>query len=144
MNLRPTLKQWAWLYAAGFLFVVIVSHAPGCTDASGKLFGLFKIDPFDDIFHLVSGLLAVLVAFLPRWRALYFKLVGIPYALDAITGLFFSREFLNMDIFTKGLGGPNFTVVGLLNNAPHILIAGVAFWVGFVYSKRELAVQRPQ
>lgn len=138
MSLKfSTIQKFALLYGAMFLFVVTISHWPGLTDSEGRLMGLFKIDPIDDIFHLLSGIAAVIVGFKSvHWSKIFFIVVAIPYGLDAITGLLFSREFLNLDVFTQGLGSPNFGLTNILINLPHVLITVVALWVGLSFSKR--------
>ncbi|MDB5259385.1 MAG: hypothetical protein JWO73_593 [Candidatus Taylorbacteria bacterium] len=135
---KISVIQWlALFYALNFLFIVALSHWPGFTDAQGRLLGLFYIDPIDDVFHLLSGLLAVVVAFKShKWSVNYFKWVGIPYGIDAITGLFFSREFLNGDVFVHGLGGVDFSMRALEVNLPHILIVATMLWIGFWLAKR--------
>jgi hypothetical protein len=131
------IQKFAFFYGAMFLFVVTLSHWPGLTDAQGRLMGLFKIDPIDDIFHLLSGIAAVVAGWKSiSWSKVFFILVAIPYGLDAITGLFFSREFLNLDVFTQGLGAPNFSLSNILINLPHVLITVVALWIGLSFSKR--------
>ena len=45
------LTTLAWVYTVGFVGVFLITHAPGFTDADGFLFGLFKIDPIDDVVH---------------------------------------------------------------------------------------------
>jgi hypothetical protein len=138
MSLKfSTIQKFALLYGVMFLFVVTISHWPGLTDAQGRLMGLFKIDPIDDIFHLLSGIAAVIVGMKSiRWSKIFFIVVAIPYGLDAITGLLFSREFLNLNVFTEGLGAPNFSVSNILINLPHVLITIVALWIGLSFSKR--------
>ena len=138
MTKKHSPIQWlAWFYSANFLFIVTLSHWPGLTDPQGRLLGLFAIDPVDDIFHLVSGLLAALVAWKSReWSLNYFKYAGIPYAIDAVTGLFFSTEFLNGDAFTKGWGHADFSLDNILLNGPHVLIAASMLWIAFWLSKR--------
>ena len=132
-----TIQKFAFLYGVMFLFVVAISHWPGLTDAEGRLMGLFKIDPIDDIFHLLSGIAAVIAGFKSvHWSKIFFIVVAIPYGLDAITGLLFSREFLNLNVFTQGLGAPDFSVSNILINLPHVLITIVALWVGLSFSKR--------
>ncbi len=92
---------------------------------------MFFIDPIDDIFHLLSGVGAVVAALHSSlWSRWYFILVAIPYGLDALTGLLFSRQFLNLDVFTMGLGGPDFSVPNILVNLPHIALTVLALWIG--------------
>lgn len=135
------LRRLAWVYAAGFLGVFLITHAPGCTDADGNLFGLFKIDPIDDIVHLLSGLAGAIVA----WRApgaipAYFKAIGILYGLDALVGLAMSRGVLDLSVLTRGPGAPDLSLTNWAINLPHVIIAGIALVVGF----RGRAVSRPQ
>lgn len=138
MAKKSSVIQWlAWFYCANFLFIVTLSHWPGLTDRQGRLMGLFAIDPVDDIFHLLSGLLAGFAAWKShRWSVNYFKWAGIPYGLDAITGIFFGVEFLNGDICTVGPSGPNLSLRNVLVNTPHILIPVTMFVIGFWLSKR--------
>ena len=131
------IQKWAWFFAANFIFIVVISHWPGFTDANGRLFGLFAIDPIDDIFHFLSGLVAAIVALHShKWSTWYFKIAGIPYGIDAITGLFFNREFLNGDVFTQGLGSPNFALTNIAVNFPHILILASMLWLGYFFAPR--------
>lgn len=126
------LRRLAWVYAAGFVGVFLITHAPGCTDANGYLFGLFKIDPIDDIVHLLSGVAGAIVAWrVPRALAPYFKAIGIFYGLDALVGLAMSRGVLDLSVFTRGPGAPDLSLTSWAINAPHIIIAGVALIVGF-------------
>lgn len=143
MKNKFTVIQWiAWFYCANFLAIVILSHWPGLTDAEGRLLGFFAIDPIDDIFHLISGLAAGVCAWRShRWSVNYFKWAGLPYLIDAITGLCFGVESLNGDIFTEGIRGPNFTLHGLVVNLPHVVIPVTMMLIGFWLSKR---VRRPE
>lgn len=126
------LWKLAWVYAAGFLGVFLVTHTPGLSDAEGQLFGLFKIDPIDDVAHLLSGLAGALVTgWAPRHLALYFKVIGLAYGLDVVVGMAMSRGFLDLSIFLKGPGAPDFSLRNFLLNAPHIPISVIALVVGF-------------
>jgi hypothetical protein len=145
MPKKPSTIQWlAWFYCANFLFIVILSHWPGLTDAQGRLLGTFAIDPIDDIFHLLSGLIAGIVAWKSRaWSVNYFKYAGIPYGIDAITGIFLGVEFLNGDICTVGPQGPNFTLRNVLANTPHIVIPISMMVIGFWLAAKEPKPAQP-
>lgn len=126
------LKALAWVYTAGFVGIFLITHAPGLTDANGYLLGLFKIDPIDDIVHLLSGLAGGIVAiWAPGHIRTYLKWIGILYGLDAVVGLTQGRGFLDGSIFTKGMGAPDFSLTNVLINLPHIVLAGIALVVGF-------------
>jgi hypothetical protein len=136
------LRKVAWLYAAGFVGVFLVTHAPEATDAAGRLFGLFKIDPVDDVVHLLSGLAGVVVAaWAVRFIPLYLQLVGILYGLDALVGLAVSRGFLDGSLFTQGPGPADFGLRNVLINLPHIVLAGIALAVGFSKAGRSRVAQ---
>ena len=119
------------MYAAGFVGVFLITHAPGATDAQGRLFGVFRIDPIDDVVHLLSGLAGIVVAvWATAWIALYLIAVGVLYGLDAIIGLVASRGLLDGSLFTQGRNAPDFSTTNLLVNLPHIILAGVAPVIG--------------
>jgi hypothetical protein len=126
------LKKLAWLYTFGFLGIFILCHTPPLNDEQGRLLGLFKIDPIDDIVHLLSGLAGALVAWAaPGWIPLYFKIIGILYELDAVVGMTMSRGLLDLSVFTLGPGSPDFSPTNWALNLPHIVLAGIALWIGF-------------
>jgi hypothetical protein len=131
------VRKFTWFYAVNFLIIVAISHWPGLTDSSGKLLGLFMIDPVDDIFHLLSGLAAAAAAWASHdWSLRYLKYAGIPYAIDALTGIFFNTQFLNGDAFTQGLGQGTFTLNSFLNNGPHVIIPVLGWVVAFWPAKK--------
>ena len=130
---HQTLVKLAWLYAAGFIGIFVITHTPALTDANGLSFGLFKIDPVDDFVHLLSGIAGVIVA----WRAhgyipLFFKIVGIAYMSDAIVGMTMSRGLLDGSVFMQGPGSPDFGMTNWALNLPHVIISGIALIVGFM------------
>ena len=131
--MRPdTLRKLAWLYTAGFIGIFIITHTPALTDANGLSFGLFKIDPVDDIVHLLSGIAGLIVA----WRAnayipLFLQLVGIAYMGDAIVGMTTSRGLLDGSLFLQGPAGADFSMRNWALNLPHIILSGIALIIGF-------------
>jgi Domain of unknown function (DUF4383) len=126
------LRKLAWFYTAGFLGIFLICHTPGLTDDSGRLLGLFRIDPIDDFVHLLSGLAGAVIA----WRAtslipLYFKVVGILYDLDAVVGMTMSRGLLDLSLFRQGPGPADVSLANWAINMPHIILATLALWIGF-------------
>lgn len=126
------LRKIAWVYAAGFLGIFLITHAPFLTDENGLSFGLFKIDPIDDIVHLLSGIAGVIVAgWATNYVRLFLQLVGILYMGDAIVGMTTTRGLLDGSIFTQGPGAPDFGMTNWALNLPHIVLSGLALIVGF-------------
>ena len=131
------LKKLGWLYTIGFLGIFLICHTPGLTDADGKLLGLFRIDPIDDIVHLLSGLAGALVILAaPRALPAYFLVIGTLYDLDALVGMTMSRGLLDTSVFTQGPGPADFSLTNWAVNAPHIVLATLALWIGFHYRSR--------
>jgi hypothetical protein len=125
------LKKLAWLYTAGFLGIFLICHTPAFNDAQGRLFGLFRIDPIDDFVHLLSGIAgAVVVSLAPARIPLYFIVIGVLYDLDALVGMIMSRGLLDLSVFKLGVGSPDFSLTNWALNAPHIVLASLALWIG--------------
>ena len=130
-------RTLAWVYTAGFLAIVIITHTPAFNDEQGLSFGLFKIDPIDDFVHRLSGIAGLIVsAFATSFILLFFKVVGLAYGLDALVGMTLSRGLLDLSVFYQGPGGPDFGLTNWALNLPHILIAGIAVIFGFGYWPR--------
>ena len=121
----------AWIYAVKFVFIASLSYVPGITDADGYTFGLFTLDIWDDLLHLGSGIWAAWAAWRGRESAIfYFKLFGTIYGLDGLIGLIFGQAFLDAGMLIYGpTYGP--LMIRFLANLPHILIGGIAAWIGF-------------
>ena len=131
---RDVLRKWGWAYTIGFLGIFIITHTPALTDAEGKNLGLFVIDPIDDVVHLLSGLVGlILVVFAPRHLPMYFIVIGVLYELDAIVGMTMSRGLLDLSVFRLGPGNPDFSLTNWAVNMPHIVLATLALWIGFRY-----------
>jgi hypothetical protein len=131
-----TIQELAWLYAGLFFFVVLLGYIPAFNDEQGLLFGLFKIDPIDDILHLASGIWAAFAAWHSlKYSVFYFKAFGILYCLDGLIGLIFGNGYLDLAIFLNGPAVLDFgTKIAI--NTPHILIGGLAAFLGFRLSKK--------
>lgn len=133
---RHLMQNLAWVYAGLFLFVVALGYIPGLTNSAGQLLGLFRIELKDDILHLGSGLWAAIAGWLSaRASTFYFKLFGSVYGLDGLVGLLFGQGFLDGGIFIYGVT-PIDLATKFAANLPHMLIGGIAVFIGFVVSRR--------
>jgi len=126
---RTFVRMMAWIYTAGFAFVVFVSHVPIFNDAQGRLFGLFKIDLRDDFVHLLSAIAGAVVASTGRWILPYFWVIVVLYGLDALVGLTTQLGVLDLTVFTQAWQPPDFGFRNIAINLPHIVITAVAFFV---------------
>jgi len=131
------VQKLAWVYAAGFLLIVLLGHIPGLTDQNGRLFGFYGVALVIDAGHFLAGILAATAAWhSARWSIYYFRFIAIPYGLDAIISLLFSRDLTETGSIFTGIGSPNFSLTNILANLPHILLVSVALWIGFALSKK--------
>lgn len=126
------IQKLAWGYAGLFVFVVLLGYLPGVNDAQGLMFGLFKLDLYDDLLHLASGIWAGIAAWWSTRAAIfYFKTFGILYGFDGVVGLITERGYLDLGIFVQDAVGLDLGT-RLAANLPHILIGGIALLIGFV------------
>ena len=125
------VRQFGWIYFAGFMAIVAVGYVPPFHDAQGNLFGLFSLDLYDDSLHFFSGVWAGIAAWWSYGAArTYFRLFGPLYFADGVMGLFLGRGYLDGGIF---LYGPlkESLYAHVFANLPHLVIGGVAIWVGY-------------
>ena len=131
-----TIQKFAWVYALMFFFLTSLAHIPWINDARGMTLGIFSLQWYDDLLHFASGVWAAVAA----WRSFkdsvfYFKLFGIIYGLDGVTGFLFGQGYLDCGIFIFGYT-PLDWKLKFFANIPHIAIGGIAVYIGFVLSKR--------
>lgn len=134
MNKIFPIQKFAWVFATIFFIVFVITNIPAFNDTHERNFGLFKIDPIDNIIHLLTAVISATVAWysarLSRWFLILF---GLLYWLDAFVGIGMSRGLLDFSIFTQGAGSPDFSLVNMAINAPHIAIASAMIFVGVKY-----------
>lgn len=124
-----------WRPVAALYFVILLAVAglnyiPGVTDASGVAFGVFALDVYDDLLHLVSALWAGLAAVLSRRAARLFLLgFGALYLADGVLGLATGSGYLDLGILFRGVQD---LPLGfrIMANAPHIGLGAVALAAG--------------
>jgi hypothetical protein len=129
------IRALGWAYFALFIAVVAIGYIPAFEDSQGRLFGLFKLDLYDDALHLASGIWAGAAAWISRDAArAYFRLFGPLYFLDGVLGLLTGSGYLDLGIFLYGpIDLPLMTRI--FANAPHLAIGGFAAWAGYMLGK---------
>ncbi len=130
------IRKLAWGYAFFFFLVVLSGHLPGLTDSHGLLFGMFMIDPIDDVLHSISGIWAAFGAWKSEKEARrYFQWFGIYYTTDAFLGFFTGYSILDllMGNFGANMGYSMANMHhNLLVNLPHFIIGPGALLIGFL------------
>lgn len=130
------VRRFGFLYFLGFILVVAIGYVPAFHDSDGNLFGLFKLDLYDDSLHLASGIWAGIAAWLSYGAArLYFRLFGPLYFADGVLGLFTGSGYLDGGIFLYGPLDLSL-MTRIFANLPHLLIGGIAIWVGYKLAAR--------
>jgi hypothetical protein len=130
------VRLFGWVYFLGFVAVVAIGYVPSFHDAQGNLFGLFKLDLYDDSLHLASGIWAGIAAWWSYGAARgYFRLFGPLYFADGVLGLLTGSGYLDGGIFLYGPLDLSPTV-RIFANLPHLVIGGFAIWVGYRLAAR--------
>lgn len=120
------IKRIAIAFGVIFMIVGILGFVPAVTPitddgVTGRLLGVFAVDPAHNLVHIVTGLIAVAVGMASDEASrMYFKVFGVIYGLVALLGF--------------GYGSA--PILGLMANnlsdaALHAVIALVALFLGF-------------
>jgi len=125
------VRAFGWVYFLGFMAIVGLDFVPGFNDDQGRLFGLFTLDFYDNSLHFASGAWAGIAAYWSRGAARnYFRIFGPLYFLDGVMGLLLGAGYLDFGIWITGpVDLP--LMIRFLANLPHLLIGGVAAFVGY-------------
>lgn len=126
-------------YAIMFFGVVAMNYLPFVHDENGMMFGLFSLQWYDDLLHGFSGLWVLVAAFIShRATVLFFKIFGSIYLFDGVLGLVTGSGCLDGGIFIDGFRPLNDIELPtrFFANLPHLLIGGIAVFIGFWLSRR--------
>lgn len=130
------LRLIAWGYALALALTAALNYIPGLTDASGRVFGIFALDIYDDLLHLASAAWAAVSAYLSRPATKAFlKIFGTLYCLDGLLGLATGSGYLDLGILIYGVQSLPMGFK-ILANLPHIAAGGFAAFCGFVLAGR--------
>ena len=114
------MKTLAFLAGIVLLLLGIAGFVPALCP-NGLLFGAFAVDTAQNLFHVVTGILAIVLSAAGEGPArMLFRLIGIVYALVAVMGFVAGRngDLMGMAINTA-------------DNVLHAAIAVVGLWIGF-------------
>ena len=140
------IQKLAVAYAIMFFAIVGMNYVPLFHNESGMMFGLFSLQWYDDLLHGFSGVWAAVAAYLSaRASVLYFKLFGSVYLFDGVLGLVTGSGCLDGGIFIDGFRSLSDVEAPtrFFANLPHLLIGGIAVYIGFVLAKRLTGALRP-
>jgi hypothetical protein len=109
---------------------------PGLADVSGRTFGLFKLNAYQNLLHTVSALWAFSAAYLSRSAAIVFlRVFGALYFLDGLMGLAIGSGYLDLGVLVYGvLDVPLW--FKFLTSLPHLAFCGVAALTGFMSDRK--------
>ena len=125
------LNKLATLVGVIFLVIGVLGFVPAAT-TNGMLLGLFHVNVWHNIVHLVTGLVALSagcgccgVCSISQWTPkLFFQAFGIIYGAVAVLGFYYGNEAL------FGVIANNFA-----DSVLHAGIAVVSLYLGFVYKE---------
>ncbi len=119
MNIQKSVK---W-YGIVILALGILGFIPGIVSGMGLLFGVFLVSILVNIIHIAGGLVGIESAMSVPAAKLYFKIMGLVFAIVAVLG------FTNI-VFTANLA------VNIL----HTVLALVALYFGFMPTEEKAPV----
>ncbi len=130
------IRKLALAFMVALAFAAATNYIPGLTDASGKAFGIFSLDVFDDLLHLASAAWAGTAAYLSRRASdLFFRTFGPLYLADGVMGLFTGVGYLDLGIVQYGIQSTSI-LQNIPPNVPHLVLGGVATFAGYVLSPK--------
>lgn len=120
------IKRIAIAFGVIFILAGALGFVPAVTPStddggSGRLLGVFAVDPTHNLVHIVTGLIAVAVGTASDEASrMFFKVLGIVYGLVALLGFAYGSAPI------LGLMANN-----LADAALHAVISVVALFLGF-------------
>ena len=122
----------AKIFGIVLLVVGILGFVPGIT-SNGMLLGIFEVSPLHNVIHLLTGIIALVVAKKGESAVrTFFKVFGVVYLLVLIIGVVQGNTVL-------GLFGVN-----MADHLLHLVIAVLALWYGFKGGSSMAMPEAPQ
>jgi hypothetical protein len=119
MEAGNMIRIFAVLFGIGFIFIGVAGFSSTFM-SDGLLFKYFEVGTFHNIFHIVSGVLAIMAATSRHYTKWYFIILGLIYGLIAVWGFMWNGDFQVVRIHTN-----------MADNMLYIIIAIIALYLGF-------------
>lgn len=131
------LRKITWGYVLALGFAAALNYIPGLTDEQGRSFGIFALDIYDDMLHLVSAIWAAIAAWTSHKASrIFLQYFGALYLLDGLMGLVTGSGYLDLGIINFGIQSLPF-MFKVFANTPHIVLGGFAVLSIWLFDRRE-------
>jgi len=110
------LRIFAILFGLIFIAAGVVGLMPMFIK-EGNLFGIFLVDDLHNIFHIVTGVIALLAAANSRVSKVFFILFGLIYVAVTVLGFMGKEDMLMMHF-------------NMADNVLHLVIAVIFLFLG--------------
>lgn len=117
------LRIMAIIFGIAFIFGGVAGFLPTFMH-DGLLFGFFEVNFMHNVFHIASGVIAIMCATSYKYSRLYFQIFGVVYGIIAIVGFIRNGDFSFMMMH-----------MNMADNILHTVIAIVALYLGFSAKK---------
>lgn len=124
-------QKLAKIFGAVFVVIGIAGFIPGIT-MNGHLLGIFEVDPIHNVIHLLSGIVAFVMATGDMGARKFFRIFGIVYGLVTVLGFVNGASIL-------GIFGVN-----MADNLLHLAITVIALMIGYGGKKSMPMASAPQ
>src|SRR5579871_1201834 len=99
-----TARAVATALGVALAIAAVSGVVPGLTDASGRTFGLFKLNAYQNLLHTFSALWAFSAACVSRSATIFFlRMFGTLYFLDGLMGLAIGSGYLDLGVLIYGV-----------------------------------------
>jgi hypothetical protein len=109
------------MFGIALIFAGVAGFLPSFTP-TGVLFGYFTASPMHNVFHMMTGVIAIMAATSYRTARMFFQGIGLFYTAIAIWGFWSAGNLYIMQLH-------------LADNVLHIIIGVLALLVGFGLDK---------
>lgn len=131
------LETWTYWYIMLFFLLVGMNFFSFLFRNDGMMVGGFNLAEEANVLHLLSGMWAATALWYSRNAMLYyFRIFGTVYFLDGMVGVIAGKAFLNLNLFDAHTHAHAEMSTRLLLNIPHLVIGGLAMFVGFILFKK--------